>query len=180
MKKIPILWVILFLVGLLGMSCSPNRSSIFGRWTFRPEKSTDLVTWRYRTPEVVIRKEQQGLSIVWHWMRRKKIAFTDSVELVPNGTPVHVPVTSPIWPENWYMGVLSKLNTQRTFSGRWLKPEKRLTVQKEQRVTISQGETTITTRYTYDVSNGGNTLTITEKRSSRPTPITYIFVREAK
>ncbi len=180
MRKIGAKWVFWLLAGLLWAGCSSEQGTIFGRWTFQPKKSTDLVTWRYRTPEVVVQKESGKVAVVWHWKKRNRVAFVDSVALVPDGSPVSVPVTSPIWPENWYMGVLSKVKSSRTFSARWEKPEKRLILQKEQTVTISQGETKITTRYTYAISKDGKTLTVTEKRSSRPTPITYIFAREAK
>ena len=172
--------IFLFLIGAVGLllgSCSGSSGTIYGRWAYVPGKSTDLVTWRYRVPEVVIQKENNSVAIVWNWIRRKKVAFKDSLAFVPDGAPSKISVTSPIWPENWYMGVLSKTNATKEISGKWKHPNKELLVTKKQTVEISQGETEITTNYSYSLGAKGQMLTVTEKRSSRPTSVRYVFKR---
>ncbi|NOY76744.1 MAG: hypothetical protein GXO76_02615 [Calditrichaeota bacterium] len=173
------IFILLFsgVIGLLIGSCSKNSGSMVGRWAYVPEKSTDLVTWRYRTPEVVVQKEKDRIVILWNWMRRGKVAFRDSLTFCPGSAPSKIPVTSAIWPENWYMGVLAKKNSWKLISGEWKQPGRELFVRKKQVVEISQGEAHITTDYTYTLGSKGRMLTVVEKRSSRPTSITYVFKR---
>jgi len=177
MRKQVIVLLFIGVIGLLFGSCSKNSETIFGRWAYVPEKSTDLVTWRYRTPEVVIQKDKNRMIILWKWMRRGKVAFKDSLAFCPGNAPSKIPVTSAIWPENWYMGVLAKKNSRKVISGKWKQPEQELFVRKKQVVEISQGEAHITTDYTFSLGAEGQTLTVVEKRSSRPTPVTYVFKR---
>jgi len=152
--------------------------TIYGAWKFNKEKSTDLATWRYRQPQLIIRDEgEAGISIVTNWLERNKVVMVDSVNFLPDGEPVAIPVTSQYWYENWYMGVLAKVGTNKTVSGNWEKQDRSLQVQKELTVETSQGDTQIQTTYTYNLDRGGDVLTVIEKRSSRPTPITLVFDR---
>jgi len=75
------------------------------------------------------------------------------------------------------MGVLAKSGSSKTVAGSWEKADRVLQIQKEQTVETSQGETQIKTTFTYDLDRRGNILTVTEKRSSRPTPIKLVFER---
>jgi hypothetical protein len=76
------------------------------------------------------------------------------------------------------MGVLSSPGDPRTVSGRWLEPEKSFRVVTRQTVRTSQGKTTLTTTRDYTLGPQGKTLTLSEKRSSRPSPVVLVFERK--
>ena len=172
--------VIAMMMVLGWLSCSNGDKSLFGTWAFVPEKSTDLATWRYRRPELVIRKDQDKVIIRRNWLQRKKTTYTDSLVVIPGGAPTEMPVQAPHWYENWYMGVLAKVGSTLKVSGQWQKPGKALLVETEQVVEVSQGDATLKTRHEYSLDGRGNILTVTEKRSSRPTPVKLVFERMEK
>jgi hypothetical protein len=76
------------------------------------------------------------------------------------------------------MGVLSSVGDARTVSGRWLEPEKAIRAVARQTVRTSQGKTTVTTTRDYTLGPEGKTLTLSEKRSSRPSPVVLLFERK--
>ena len=162
---------------LFALSCSESNLPVYGTWKLLPDKSTNLVTWRYRTLEMDIINHEGEITILNKWKQRKTVAFVDSATFTPDGAPAEIEVTSQIWPENWYMGVLSIKDSMKKVSGTWLQQDKELETITEQPVQTSQGETTITTTRTYKLNRKGDELTVIEKRSSRPTPITLVLKR---
>jgi len=148
-----------------------------GKWTFEKEKSTNLATWRYRMPQLKINTSAKRVTILRQWLDRNRIAFTDSVTFEPGGAMTLIPIVSPIWTGNWYMGVLAKQNSTQSVSGKWIQAQVALRTVAEETIEISQGETRITTTTEYRLSPDGNTLTVTEQRSSRPTPVVLVFTR---
>jgi len=178
MKTIKYLLFTLLLAAFAIMGCTDYSKTIYGTWKFNKEKSTDIATWRYRQPQLIIRDEgEEGISIVTTWLERNKVVMVDSVKFIPGGEQFEIPVTSQYWVENWYMGVLAKLGTIKTVSGSWEEHDRVLRAQKEQIVETSQGDTQIQTTCSYNLDRRGDVLTVIEKRSSRPTPITLIFDR---
>ena len=178
MKTIQYFVLTLLLSAFAITGCTDYSKTIYGTWKLNKEKSTDLASWRYRQPQLVIRNEDEaGISIVTTWLERNKVAMVDSVKFMPDGEQVEIPVSSQYWVENWYMGVLAKMGTIKTVSGNWEKQDRSLHVQKELTVETSQGDTQIRTSYSYNLDRRGDILTVIEKRSSRPTPITLIFDR---
>ena len=172
-------FLVTFLLAIFVLTgCTDYSKTIYGTWKFNKEKSTDIASWRYRQPQLVIRNEgETGISVVYNWLERDKVVFVDSIKFVPGGEQAEFPVTSQYWYENWYMGVLAKLGTNKTVSGSWEEKDRALQVQEEQTVETSQGDTQIQTTYSYNLDRRGNVLTAIEKRSSRPTPITLVFDR---
>jgi len=164
-------------LALVWLSCSNSDKPLFGTWTFVKDQSTDLATWRYRTPQLVIRQDGEQIVIKKNWLQRKKVAYAESLAFVPGGAVNEMPVQKPFWYENWYMGVLAKVGSTMKVSGAWQKPGKDLVVDTEQVVEVSQGDATIQTRREFSLDRRGNTLTVTEKRSSRPTPVKLVFQR---
>jgi hypothetical protein len=148
-----------------------------GTWKFVPEKSTDIVTWRYRVLQLEIAKGGQGISIVHNWMERSKVAFADTFFVRTLGETSQGVVHSAIWPDNWYMGVLSEVGGSRSVSAEWVEEGKALRVVTDQPVKTSQGKTVVTTRRDYRLSPDGSTLTLTEQRSSRTLPVVLFFER---
>lgn len=148
-----------------------------GTWIFVKEKSTDLATWRYRVPQLSISRAGNQVTILHHWLEGNQVAHTDSFAIHPEGKPTDIPVQSERWTDNWYMGVLAKKGTHKTVSGKWLEPDKAFRMVSTQTVLISQGETSLTTTWDYRLDQSGAVLTVTEKRSSRPTPVVLVFRR---
>ena len=173
--------LILLLAAITITGCSNSDKTIYGIWKFNKKKSTDLASWRYRQPQVVIHNEgESGVSIVYKWLERNKAVMVDSVKFLPGGKQVEIPVTSQYWYENWYMGVLAKLGTDKIVSGNWEKLDRALKVQQKLTVETSQGDAQIKTTYTYNLNRSGDVLTVIEQRSSRPTAITLVFERVAQ
>ena len=178
MKSIQYFLLSLLLAAFLIIGCTDYSKTIYGTWQFNKEKSTDIATWRYRQPQLIIRNEgESGISIITNWLERNKVAIVDSVNFLPGGEQVEIAVTSQYWVENWYMGVLAKLGTIKTISGDWKEQDRILKVQKEMIVETSQGDKQIQTSYTYNLDKRGDVLTVIEKRTSRPTPIKLVFER---
>jgi len=161
--------------GALLLACSGANHSLPGTWKLIPEQSTNIQTWIYRTLELEIHQAADTTIILQKWLEREKIALVDSVSFTP-GKITEIPVNSYIWPENWYMGVLSKKNSLRKVSGTW-RAANELTTTVEQVVEVSQGDATLTTVREFSLNGDGDELTLIEKRSTRPTPITLVFAR---
>ncbi|MBN1350720.1 hypothetical protein JXJ21_14985 [candidate division KSB1 bacterium] len=167
--------LIFILVLLSFIACSSPQPTLFGTWEHISEKSTDIVTWRYREIEVSITKDENRITILHNWLQKQQVAYMDSMSFVPGKEASPIPVTSAIWSENWYMGVLSKPGSQRMVSGDWVEHKRALTTRVVQTVEVSQGDAVIETLRDYRLDATGDTLTIVEKRSTRQTPITLVF-----
>lgn len=148
-----------------------------GSWKFIQEKSTDLATWRYRLPQLVIAKEGDRVRLIHNWLERNQVAFADTFIFLSGGKPSAAQVTSPIWPENWYMGVLAKTGTTKAVSGTWLEEGRALWMSVDQTVEVSQGEAVIHTTREYRLDRESGLLTLTERRMTRPTPVLLVFER---
>lgn len=154
-------------------------AAITGAWCFNAEDSTDLAAWGRRIPHLDIRDDGETVTIVTEW-RRGRRSWSDTLAVVPGGKPAKSIVYSPLWPQNWFMGVLAKTGGTRTATAAWLEPGRRLMAETRQTVEVSQGEAVIVTTYEYRLDPGGDRLTLTEQRSSRPTPVTLVFDRLAE
>ncbi|MBN1541719.1 hypothetical protein JW992_06200 [candidate division KSB1 bacterium] len=176
MKSWRYLLPLLLVAAFLQLDCSAPDRSLFGTWELVPEKSTDLVTWRYRKLQLEIHPQDDDVVILHNWRDRNRIAFVDSIVVVPGQkTSTAIAVDSPIWPENWYMGVLAKTGVDRLVSGEWIEPGRELSVTIEQLVEISQGEKIVHTHRLYRIDRRGKILKLVEQRSTRPTPIELVF-----
>lgn len=177
MKKIALF---VFMMTVLSLSCSSDDASIFGTWTLNKDNSTDLVTWRYRQPELTIMAHGDTLCMKTVWKSRRAGDFMEKFMFVPDGDTSHSTVASQHWVENWYMGVLSKEGSQRSVWGTWNEKGKKLQVETWNMVRVSQGETSIHTVRDLAVNRKGDRLVVTEKRSSRPADIKLVFDRKEK
>ncbi len=167
----------LLLISFLVISCNEGDGTIYGTWVLQADRSTDLVTWRYRHLQLEIVRVDSMVAIVENWKHKRYGDYVDSVAFQPAGETVLFKERSPLWPENWYMGVLTDPNAMRKISGEWVTPQQSLKTVEEQVVLVSQGKTTILTERLYHVEEGGKRLVVEEKRSSRPTLIKLVFDR---
>lgn len=154
-----------------------DNGAIFGTWSFDPARSTDLAIWKSLTPRLVITGSADAVTIRTLWMEGQNVRWADSVTVRPGGAPATHPAASAIWPDNWYMGVLTKKGSPLTASAAWRTPGSCLDMTSTRVVDVSQGEATITTARTMRVDSTGANLIVTERRSARPTPVTLTFQR---
>jgi hypothetical protein len=170
--------VLLFAAVLSSIPAQAGGPGLEGTWKFVPARSTDIVTWGNSLPQIDISTADEGMRVIHNWLERGSVAFADTFEFRPGGGEVTSVAHSEIWPDNWFMGVLSSPGDPRTVSGRWLEQEKSFRVVTRQTVRTSQGKTPLTTTRDYTLGPQGMTLTLSEKRSSRPTPVVLVFERK--
>lgn len=170
--------VVLLIVFALSFTNADN--TIYGHWKLVREKSTDLVTWRYRQLELEIRNHQGAVTILQNWVRRKKIGHVDSVTFTPGKGESYIVQQTPTWSGNWYMGVLSQKGSRKKMYGEWKEQHRVLQVETEEVLQTSQGEAIVKTVREYSLENNGETLVVREKRSTRPTPIVLVFEKHLK
>jgi hypothetical protein len=149
-----------------------------GTWKLLPARSTDIVTWGNSLPQIDISAADGNVRVLHELLERGSVAFADTFVFRPGRGEVTSVVRSEVWPDNWFMGVLSSVGDSRTVSGHWLEPEKSFRVITRQTVRTSQGKTAVTTTRDYTLGPEGKTLTLSEKRSSRPSPVVLIFERK--
>jgi hypothetical protein len=166
-----------FLLLLSLATASAGDGTLFGTWTFDPTRSSELALWRSRTPVLELSGTTDAILLHTVWMEGKTATMSDSVLLRPGGPPSDIPTTSAVWPDNWLMGVLAKTGTPQKFTATWVAPGRELSIVSVRTVLVSQGEALITTRRTLRLDESGDVLTVTEQRSSRPTPVTMVFQR---
>jgi hypothetical protein len=146
-----------------------------GTWSIVPSRSTDQATWRYSEMQLDLRHTGDRMIILHQWIERRRVALVDSFSFVPGGGETRIPVHSPVWSGNWYMGVLAKPGSEARVTG--TQGDSLLSVQSIQPVLVSQGEMDLTTTWNYSLSR--DTLTVREQRATRPTPVILTFVRSA-
>lgn len=166
----------LFLLACVPAAAS-SQPALFGSWDFRPARSTDVALWRSRIPRIEITGTQNEINLRYEWREGKTVAMVDSFRVRPGGPQSHSTVTSQIWPDNWFMGVLAKKGTARSSSARWRTLPGELDLTTDQIVETSQGETTLRTVREFRLADSGATLIVTERRSTRPTPVIMTFER---
>jgi hypothetical protein len=169
-------YLIIFLLILTALSCSDANETIYGRWKFMPEEGTDIVSWRYRQQELEITDNRGEITILHYFYYRKKATYVDSTICTPGRGPANSIQTTPNWAGNWYMGVLTKVGSEKKVDGKWQEAYKNLQVVKEEVVQTSQGEMQLKTTREYRVDR--DRLIVLEKRSTRPTPVTLVFEKK--
>ena len=168
----------IFALLLLSGSLRAAGGGLEGTWKFVPAKSTDIASWGNSLPQIEISAADGNVRVILGWLDRGKVAYADTFEFRPGGPPVTSVIRSEVWPENWYMGVLSSPGDARITSGLWLEPGKVLRVATRQTLRSSQGRSEVTTTREYTLGPDGKTLTISERRSSRPTLVLLVFERK--
>jgi hypothetical protein len=171
-------WFTIPLLLLFPGSLPAGGPGLEGTWQFIPLKSTDIATWNYSQPQVEISSSAGAVRVIHGWLDRGKVAYADTFAFSPGGAASASITRSEVWPENWYMGVLSSAGDPRTVSGIWVQHGSSLRVTTRETLRTSQGTTFVTTIREYMLGADGTTLTLSEKRSSRPTPVILVFERK--
>jgi hypothetical protein len=169
---------VVFAILLGSLPLNAAGPGIEGAWKFLPSKSTDIASWDNSQPQIDISSRDGNVSVIHGWLEKGNVAYADTFAFRPGGEPSVSVTSSEVWPENWYMGVLGNVGSPRTVSGLWIRAEESLRVTSVQVLRTSQGTASVTTTREYTLGADGKTLTLTEQRSSRPTPVVLVFERK--
>ena len=169
--------LIVFLLLFSTLSCSDSNKTIYGRWKFMPKEGTDIVTWRYKHQELEITNKQEEIALLQKFFYRKKVAYVDSMIIIPGGEPRTSIQRTQNWAGNWYMGILAQVGSEKKVHGKWKEEHKVLLVERKEVLQTSQGEIDLNTTREFRVD--GDKLIVLEKRSTRPTPITLVFEKQS-
>ncbi len=170
------LGVVLLFSGLLIFlgGCARHRD-LTGTWQLDRSRSSDTDPWR----KIELRIERNGkkLTLYKRWSasrysQERVLAFT------VGGDTSKVELPAPKWPETPHLGVWVKPGTVDKIVATWLKPARSLQMVETYPLQTSQGEIVLQIRKTYQVSENGKTLTVTEERSTRPNKFTFLYVRK--
>jgi hypothetical protein len=152
---------------------STSASSLTGTWVLDTARSDEVAAWR--NLELVVASDGDAVTLTRNlgWGRRR---FSDSITVTPGSGTSVLPLVW--WADIRHIGVYAVDGAERTVEavylddGRTLRTEARFMVETQQGVAPMR----ITTEFR--LWPDGDRLTMIEIRSSRPTPITYAFVRK--
>lgn len=161
-------------------SAGPSRAvvqidpSFEGTWQLDAARSTSIDPWRNLTVEVDVQGEAVVLQRKWRGSREGG-ASTDSSRFVPGGPAVRVPLDQ--WADNRHLGAFLAGDSTKTLVGRVEDGGQTLVTESRLVVVVQQGERPIRIYTEYRLAPGGDRLDVLELRSTRPTPMHYVFTR---
>lgn len=160
--------VILALPGFAGT----DPSAFLGQWDFVREQSTDLSPWRSCT----LTLSQSGDELtVTKAMNAGRRVHEDSMTLDLGKKVNHVP--QGWWVDNRHIGAYSPHNATKAVHLRCLDDGKVLRFETDLVLETQQGPRDVNILTQYQISPDGQTLTVTELRSTRPRPVLHVFTR---
>jgi hypothetical protein len=167
-------------VVLLAACGGPERSSAPGpadwtrRWTLDAEQSTAIDPWRGLS--VVLDARGDAMVVERHWRgSREGGTMVDAVEVVPGGPAVTVALEQ--WPDNRHLGAYLTGDSTKTVTARWADGGRTLVTESTLTLLTQQGEAPVRIYSEYRLSPERDRLDLLELRSTRPTPLHYVFTR---
>jgi hypothetical protein len=174
----PCIAAVLTILSLLTSASTPAQgdSPIVGKWEMIPQKSSDIDL--FGAVGVEIRQKGSSVTVIDVWGNGRN--FRDSLTLAADGSIARVPVTARVFPSNVFMGLMMNRGAERLVSSSWQDSGRTLTVDERYRLRGSQGETPVSSRRTYVLSQDGETITYTLERSTRRSgpPVRFVLKRE--
>lgn len=172
LKKLNLL--LFLLAGLPLLAMGKAKPEIYGEWKLVPESSSQVML--YNTVSLRIQSEGSHVKIIRTWGTR--FAKVDSLYLSTDGKVNLVPIDNRVWPTQVFMGVSMIPGSNDRVTARWTKEGRTLDVDETYPVLVSQGRTEVHNHTTFQLSDDGQTLTMTIVRDTRPNePLTYVFNR---
>lgn len=161
---------------LLGLCACQSGPDLSGTWTLDKDQSSHVATWSSIELRITATEDEVAIGRLFNPRRYTR---HDSVSFPVNDTQVERPVeASAKWLEQPHLGVFIDGESPQQIRANWQTPGQVLDVQRLLRLQTSQGEATVEILRQYTVSDDGARLTVTEKRSSRPDTLTYIYTRK--
>ena len=156
-----------------GANAQANRR-FTGEWRLVRQKSSHLDAWRQLT--LAIRVSGQGVTIR-RLFSSGRFRQEDRASFTTDGSVNRVPMKEGKWLDQVHLGVYVPPGAEKTITARWLDGGSRLRVEAEFPLQTSQGEIRVRSTEDYRLSPDGQLLTLTVKRSTRPKPLKFTFVR---
>ncbi len=170
-------WMLALIVvlGLTASAVAGDKSPLEGKWTLLPQKSSEIGL--FRTLSVELHGDGSTVTIIQKWGGRRN--FKDTLRVRTGGVENDVPVRDRVWPTNVFMGISMKPGSTVKVKANWQKDGTVLRVEKRYTVLASQGKREITSVETYQLTSGGELLTLSIDRSSRRSGpgLVYVFKR---
>lgn len=162
------------ILGLL-VGCQPA-SDLSGVWAVDKDRSSNLEPWRNIQLHISLGEGEVAIGRLFNPGHRD--TRRDSISFPVDDTQVEIPMDgSAKWLEQPHLGVFIDGETPQQVRASWETPNRVLNVQHLVTVQTSQGAATVEILRNYSLSSDGSELTVVETRSSRPTPLTYVYTR---
>ncbi len=141
------------------------------------DRSSNLEPWRNIQLNITVGDGEVSIGRLFNPGHRD--TRRDSVSFPVDSTQVEIPMPgSAKWLEQPHLGVFIDGKTPQKIRAHWEIPGKELNVERLVTVETSQGSAVVEIVRTYSLSDDGSELTVVETRSSRPSPLTYVYTRQ--
>ncbi|MBD3384274.1 hypothetical protein GF407_05030 [candidate division KSB1 bacterium] len=168
--------IILF---LLSLCCGTvlAADNILGEWTMLPQHSTEIDL--FATLSLDLQYKETNMTVLRTWGRGSR-SKTDTLVASMDGSVQLNEITDRVFATNVFMGLSMAVGTNQKTRGMWLEPHKAVEIEEICDVISSQGQSTLTTRHSWQLSDNGETLHYTINRPGRPdsASIQYVFKRK--
>ena len=143
------------------------------------DRSSNLEPWRDIQLNITVGEGSAEIAIGRWFNPRRRDTRRDSVSFPVNDTQVEIPMPgSAKWLEQPHLGVFIDGKSPQQIRANWEEPGRVLNVQRLMTVETSQGSATVEILRRYSLSDDGSELTVVQNRSSRPSPLTYVYTRQ--
>jgi len=149
--------------------------AFYGTWQIIGDRSTSVDPWRRLRLEIRGQSGRVTLKRIWSG-NREAGTYVDSVSVPTDGTPVTVAMGQ--WPDNRHLGAFLGPDSTKQVTAQWMDDGRTLRTQTRLRVRTSQGTRPIRIYSEYRIAPDSTHLTLLELRSTRPSPLRYVFSRE--
>ena len=149
-----------------------------GRWEIVRQKSSDI--GRFAGLITEIKYSENEFVIEHHWGKGKFTAEEIASFPIEGNQlkPVEYEIKNRAFPTNVFMGIYLPLGNKRKLVPEYDSRKGIVTVNEEYPVTSSQGKSKMSVRHTYELTEDGEILIHTIKRSTRKGTLTYTYKRE--
>ena len=146
-----------------------------GTWLLDPSRSTAIDPWRNLSLEIDVNERLVTLQRRWRGSSEGG-AFNDSLTVELGGEETHVSLEQ--WPDNRHLGAYIGGDGTKTLKAMSEDDGATLVTKAHLVASVQQGETFIRIYSEYRLAPDGNRIDLIELRSTRPTPVHYVFRRD--
>ncbi|MFI5357178.1 MAG: GxGYxYP domain-containing protein [Opitutales bacterium] len=139
-------------------------AALAGKWTLLPLKSAQIDLFDTLTLDLQLAGGNVAVDQIWG---QGGYAYNDRMTLKTDGSVNAVPVTDRVWVPQPFMGVSMKLGSQQAVTANWSADGRQLVVERKYTVLASQGPQVLTSRETYTLGVGDDSLTLKVERPTR-------------
>ncbi len=167
-----LLFAALASLSISAAASSLDPSKFVGEWQFDREQSTDLSPWS--RCQLIIAQDGDQLMITRN-LRGGRRTFSDVI-------PLDVTKEINVVPQGWWIGnrhigAYLPHDAHQVIRAKTLDGGNLLRLEKDLVLETSQGSRDVNIISQYQISPDGDTLTVTDLRSTRPRPVIHVFTR---